>query len=116
MQILSSLATRGETMYDNGNSTAADVFDYKNGQLQKVAMVASITGLTIPAPPTTATFYMTLKLTQDATGGRTIAWPSSVKWGAAGAPTLSAASKVDWVTLWSDDGGTTWYGSYSLGY
>lgn len=47
----------------------------------------------------------TLVLTQDATGGRTVSWPASFAWGAAGAPTLSGAGKTDVVSLMCLDAG-----------
>ena len=52
-----------------------------------------------------------LKVTQDSTAGRTIAWPSGVDWAAATAPTLSAAAgNVDVFVFFTSDAGTTWYG------
>ena len=52
-----------------------------------------------------------LKITQDGSGGRTIAWPSGVDWAAATAPTLSsAAGNVDVFVFFTSDGGTTYYG------
>ena len=52
-----------------------------------------------------------LKVTQDGTAGRTIAWPSGVDWAAATAPTLStAANNVDVFVFFTSDAGTTWYG------
>ena len=52
-----------------------------------------------------------LKLTQDGTAGRTIVWPSSVKWAANTAPTLStAATNVDVLVFFTTDGGNTYYG------
>ena len=52
-----------------------------------------------------------LKVTQDGTAGRTIAWPSGVDWAAATAPTLSAAAgNVDVFVFFTSDAGTTWYG------
>lgn len=42
----------------------------------------------------------TLRVVQDSTGSRTITWPSSFKWGAAGAPTLSTLpNKQDIITI-----------------
>lgn len=56
-------------------------------------------------------FGITLKLTQDATGSRTVTWPASFKWPGGVEPTLSlGASDVDVLTAFTDDGGTTWYG------
>ena len=53
-----------------------------------------------------------LKVTQDGTGNRTIAWPASVDWATAGtAPTLSTgANDVDIFVFFSSDAGTTYYG------
>ena len=52
-----------------------------------------------------------LKVTQDGTAGRTIAWPSGVDWAAATAPTLSAAANnVDVFVFFTSNAGNTWYG------
>ena len=52
-----------------------------------------------------------LKVTQDSTAGRTIAWPSGVDWAAATAPTLSAAANnVDVFVFFTSNAGNTWYG------
>ena len=52
----------------------------------------------------------TLKIIQGSTA-RTIAWPSSVKWNAATAPTLSTTDNaVDYFVFITHDGGTNWYG------
>jgi len=57
-------------------------------------------------------FSFTLVLHQDATGGRTVAWPASVKWAGGTAPTVTtAASKTDMFAFFSSNGGTTWYGT-----
>jgi hypothetical protein len=49
-------------------------------------------------------FTYVLAITQDATGSRTVTWPASFNWGAAGAPTLSTgAGKTDIVTLYCRD-------------
>ena len=55
-----------------------------------------------------------LKLVQDATGSRTMAWPAAVTWPAGTAPTLSGASKVDVITLYWD--GTNYFGTFSVNY
>jgi hypothetical protein len=52
-----------------------------------------------------------LILRQDATGGRTITWPSGIKWSGGTAPTfVTTAGTVTLVSLMSDDGGTTLIG------
>ena len=66
--------------------------------------------ITNPAGSGDASSFI-LKLTQDGTAGRTITWPSSVKWAAATAPTLSAAAtNIDVLVFFTTDGGTTYYG------
>lgn len=53
---------------------------------------------------------ITLVIRQDATGSRTVSWPSGTKWASGAAPTLStAANSVDIVSMFSVDGGTTWF-------
>lgn len=54
---------------------------------------------------------VTLILTQDGTGNRTVTWPGSVTWAGGTAPTLStAASAIDIIQLFTTNGGTTWRG------
>ena len=66
--------------------------------------------ITNPAGSGDASSFI-LKLTQDGTAGRTITWPSSVKWAAATAPTLStAATNIYVLVFFTTDGGTTYYG------
>ena len=56
----------------------------------------------------------TLIVTQDATGGWAIAWPSAVDWKSATAPTLTtAANGVDVFTFMTVNQGGKWYGFVS---
>lgn len=70
----------------------------------------------VPAAGLAAT--LTIKRVKDATGtARAITWPASVKWPGGVAPTLSSTSgAIDIITLLTEDGGTTWFGSYGLAY
>lgn len=78
-------------------------FDCGEAKLFAVALTGNITTMTItnPAPGIELTF----RLVQDATGGRTVAWPASVKF-AGGSFTLSGAGKADMVTLYWN--GSNW--------
>lgn len=59
--------------------------------------------------------WLLLKLTQDATGGRTVTWPGTVKWPGGTAPTLSTgANAVDIIRFYFD--GTNYYGTYDLNF
>ena len=91
-------------------SSGTLTIDLSTGTVFAVNLNANVTTLTLSNVPASGLVGgITLFLTQDATGGRTITWPGSVKWGAVGSPSLSAATKTDIVTLTTFDGGTTWY-------
>jgi hypothetical protein len=66
-------------------------------------------------PTATAGKSFILLLKQAATTGNGTATFTSVKWGTAGAPTITAtAGKMDILTFVAD--GTNWYGSAVQGY
>lgn len=80
------------------------------GPIKTITLTANCT-FTLTGAISGLASVLELVLTQDATGGRTVTWPSSVKW-SGGAPVLSiAANAVDRVGLISYNGGTTWYGT-----
>lgn len=91
------------------NTSTAYTIDLANGTVQ----ILTLTGNCVFTFPTVAagkSFLMVLK--QDATGSRTVTWPSAtnpVKWPAGTAPTItSTASKSDLYGFTSD--GTNWIG------
>jgi hypothetical protein len=101
----------GETYFDAGNSSTAITLSAVNGNVQKVTLTANTT-VTLTSPTSGIMCSLTLLVFQDATGSRTITWPGSVKWGNAGAPTLTTtASKMDMISIFTVDGGTNWYGA-----
>lgn len=101
----------GEAYFDAGNSGAAKTLDLANGNVQKLTLTANCT-ITLTSPATGAMRSLTLLAFQDGTGSWTITWPGSVSWGTAGAPTLTTTpSKMDIISLFTIDGGTTWYGA-----
>ncbi|HKR81411.1 MAG TPA: hypothetical protein VJR27_00215 [Candidatus Saccharimonadales bacterium] len=105
----------GETYFDAGNSGSAKTLDLANGNVQKLTLTANCT-ITLTSPSSGAYRSLLIYVFQDATGSRTITWPASVKWGTAGAPTLTTtASKMDKILLDTVDGGTTWYGTTGPG-
>lgn len=73
-------------------------------------LILTLTGncvFTFPAASAGAQF--TLLITQDATGSRTITWPSSVRWASGTPPTITAtAGRTDVISFISD--GTYWIG------
>jgi hypothetical protein len=101
----------GETFSDAGNSGTAITLNLANGNVQKLTLTGNCT-VTLTSPASGAMRSLTLLVFQDATGSRTITWPGTVKWGNAGAPTLTTtASKMDMISLFTVDGGTNWYGA-----
>jgi hypothetical protein len=55
-------------------------------------------------------------IAQDATGSRTLTWPSSFDWGTVGSPTLTTtASKVDRITIFCTDAATPKFQAYLSG-
>ena len=74
--------------------------------------IAANSTFTFSNAPSGASYAFTLKVVH--TSG-TITWPTSVKWYSNTAPTLTTG-KTDLFMFSTDDGGTTWRGSYLLGY
>lgn len=76
-----------------------------------VSLAASPVTISFTYPPPLGVYFaMQLFLQQDATGSRTVVWPSSVRWGTATPPTLSTApSKTDIIQLTTLSGGLSWF-------
>jgi len=93
--------------------SATPTIDCSVGNAYVVTMTANITSISFSnVPAAGSVFTLTMFLTQDATGGRTVTWPASVKWQGGATPTLTATgSKMDIIQLVTHDGGTNWYGS-----
>lgn len=106
-----ALANKGgsETV-STANATGATTLNLNNGNVFNLTLTGNAT-FTVSNATSGRACSFTIYLKQDATGGRTVTWPSGTKW-SGGAPTLStAANAVDIVVLESLDGGTSWYGS-----
>lgn len=106
-----ALATQGgvETL-STINATGATTLNLANGNIFNVTLTGNVTFTFAGATAGKACSFSLYKK-QDNTGGRTVAWPSSVKW-SGGAPVLTTtANSVDILVFESLDGGSTWYGS-----
>ena len=103
-----------ESVVSIGTVTTASTLSLTNGTVQTATLTAS-TACTFTMPTATAGKSFILLLKQAATTGNGSATFTGVKWGTAGAPTISAtAGKMDILTFVSD--GTNWYGSIAQGY
>lgn len=88
------------------NSGTVSTIALTNGSSQLMTLTGNCT-LTFPTAAAGRGF--TLMAVQDATGGRTITWPATVKWAGGTAPTLTAtAAKADRFSFKCFDG-TNWH-------
>ena len=97
-----------------GTVTTTNTIALTSGTVQTATLTAS-TACTFTMPTATAGKSFVLLLKQAAATGNGTATFTSVKWGTAGAPTITAtAGKMDILTFIAD--GTNWYGSIAQGY
>jgi hypothetical protein len=94
-------------------STFNLTIDLNAGNVQRYILGTNISNLIFNDLPADGdAFELTLIFTQDSSGGRTLSWPSSIKWPAASAPTIaSGADRTSIYRFITFDGGTSWYGS-----
>jgi hypothetical protein len=98
------------TVYAVGNSGTALTLNRANGGAQTVTLTGTCT-ITLAGATAGQVSTLDLVLTQDATGGRSVVWPATVKWAGGAAPTLSTAvGAVDRIVLTTYDGGLRWFG------
>jgi hypothetical protein len=103
-----------ESVVAIGTVTTSNTISLTNGTVQTATLTAS-TACTFTMPTATAGKSFVLFLKQAASTGNGTATFTSVKWGSAGAPTITAtAGKMDILTFFAD--GTNWYGSIAQGY
>lgn len=111
-QLLSrpELKDYSETLQTPGISSGTLELDLETGNTFSVTLTEDVTTLTISNPPASGkTGSFSLKLAQDATGGRAFAFPASIKFSGGSAPTLSSgADEYDRLVFITEDGGTTW--------
>jgi hypothetical protein len=86
--------------------------DLEAGNVFEVVLSEDVTSLALLNPPASGSAgSITLILHQDGTGGRTLAWPASVRWPGGAAPSVTGtAGAVDVLSFVTTDGGTTWFG------
>jgi len=103
-----------ESVVAIGTVTSSSTLSLTNGTVQTATLTAS-TACTFTMPTATAGKSFVLLLKQAAATGNGTATFTSVKFGTAGAPTITAAAgKMDILSFIAD--GTNWYGSISQGY
>lgn len=103
-----------ESVVAIGTVSSSHTLALTSGTVQTATLTAS-TACTFTMPTATAGKSFILLLKQAASTGNGTATFTSVKWGIAGTPTVTAtAGKMDIFTFVSD--GANWYGSVAQGY
>lgn len=103
-----------ESVVAIGTVTSSSTLALTSGTVQTATLTAS-TACTFTMPTATAGKSFVLLLKQAAATGNGTATFTGVKFGTAGAPTITAtAGKMDILTFIAD--GTNWYGSIAQGY
>lgn len=92
-----------QTLAANGAVT----FNSNTASQFQCTLQANATSSSISNPPgSNISGLLTISWTQDATGGRTYAWPTNCKFAGGSAPSDTTANKTTSVTFWYD--GTNW--------
>lgn len=97
-----------------GNTGTAATINLANGNFVTATLTGNCTFTFTPGVNTNLISF-TLFLTNDATAGRSIVWPASVRWPNSTIPTrTTTANRTDVYMFFSANGGTTWYGNLSM--
>lgn len=104
------------SFHDFGNSSTAVTLDLSQASVAKTTLTASAATVTLTNGQAGASYVF--QLAQDSTGGRTLpTFSPALNYGANGAPTLStAASKNDFLNIFTPDGTTFYCFAYTLGF
>jgi hypothetical protein len=107
----------GYTEHEVSNTSATGTWTMDCGAANffDLTLTGSITISPTNVPPSTRMWAGTIAAKQDATGGRTITWPSGTKWpGGVAPPATTTANAIDIWSLMTYDGGTSWIGSLTV--
>lgn len=100
-----------ETVSTNASATGAVTLNLTNGNVFSLTLTGNVT-FTFSGATSGKACSFAVYLKQDATGSRTIVWPSNVKWAGGVGPVLSTApNALDILVFESLDAGANWYGS-----
>ena len=99
----------------NTSATGTWTMDCSAANFFELTLTGSITISPSNVPASTRMWSGTIVAKQDATGGRTITWPTGIKWpGGSAPPATTTANAIDIWSLMTYDGGSTWVGSLTV--
>jgi hypothetical protein len=109
---LAELRDYAETSPTVAVGGGAVTLDFETGNVFEVTLTEDVTSMTLANPPAAGRAGSCILIVkQDATGGRTLAWPASVRWAGGLGPVVSnGAGALDVFSLVTRDGGVTWLG------
>ena len=108
------LKAYSEFLANNATATGSTTLDLAASNYFNLTLTGNVT-LTYSNAPTGRAVTFTIVATQDATGGRTITFPTGTKYaGGTVPPATTTAAAVDVWTVTTYNGGTTWLTSLSI--
>ena len=111
----STLKAYAEDKAQNNSASGTVTLDLSTNNVFEVTLVGNTTFAFSNPPANTKLFSFTLIVKQDATGGRTIAWPSSKKFsGGVTPPPTTTANAIDVWSIMTYDGGSSYIVSLSV--
>jgi len=96
-----------------GNVAGAYTINCQTGNNFALTLTSASNTISVINPPSTGALYnLTLFITQDSTGNRTVTWPATFSWGNPSTPVLStAANAIDIISAITYTGGSKWISS-----
>lgn len=91
---------------------ATTTVDYTAGSYVNLTLTQNST-LAFSNLPASGLASLRFKVIQDGLGPHSLSFPAGTQWPQGEAPTITQTiNAIDFVDLWTDDGGTTWYGAF----
>ena len=110
----SAIKNYTEVISTLGNTSTAATINLTNGNVFTATLTGNCT-FTFTTGVATGAASFTLVLLNDATSGRSIVWPASVKWPNNIIPVrTTAGNATDIWSFFTPNNGTTWYGNIAL--
>ncbi len=109
------LAGYTEHEVTSASTTGSYSLDCGEANFWDLTLTGNITIAPTNVPPSTRMWAGTIVAKQDATGGRTITWPTGSKYpGGVAPPATTTANAIDIWSLMTYDGGTSWIVSLTV--
>lgn len=95
------------------SSANATVMDLSTARVFITTLTEDTTVSFTNTPASGVHVPLKIYITQDSSA-RTVTWPGAVIWGGGSAPVLTTVNSKHIISLYTVDGGTTWYGDHTI--